>query len=140
MAKEKKKKGGFGKFLFVLILLVIIALAILYFFGDGLGLGKGNGEEDTVPVNATVSETTESTETSTVRETVFVDVNIDGEEYLYQNQSYSLDEFMTEISKIEEEFEVHISLSDTATLAARENLEARLDEENILHNIVEKAE
>ncbi|MDE6133512.1 MAG: hypothetical protein K2G04_09110 [Oscillospiraceae bacterium] len=140
MAKEKKKKGGFGKFLFVLILLVIIALAILYFFGDGLGLGKGNGEEDTVPVNATVSETTESTETSTVRETVFVDVNIDGEEYLYQNQSYSLDEFMAEISKIEGEFEVHISLSDTATLAARENLEARLDEESILHNIVEKAE
>lgn len=140
MAKEKEKKGGFGKFLFVLILLVIIALAILYFFGDGLGLGKGSGEEDTVPVNATVSETSESTETAAVQETIFVEVNIDGDEYLYNNQSYGLEELMAEISKTEGEFEVHIFLSDTATLAARENLEARLDEENILHNIAENAE
>lgn len=140
MAKDKKKKGGFGKFLLVLILLAVIALAVLYFFGDGFGFGKGSGDGESVPANATVSEISDNTEATTVTETKFVEVNISEEEYLYNNQSYSLDDLMAEISKIEGGVEVHINLDDTATLSAREALEARLDEENILYNIAEKTE
>lgn len=136
MAKEKKKGGG--KILLVLVLLVIIVLAVLYFFGDGLGFGKGNG--DAVPADATVSETEETTETTAEQETLFAEVTVDGEGYLYNNQSRTLDELITEITKTEGEIEVHILLSDTATLAAREALESRLDEENIPHIIVEYAE
>ena len=138
MAKAEKKKGGFGKLLFVLILLILIALAILYFLGDGFGFGKGEGDGDAVPVNATVSETSETTEATTVQEAVFVEVTVDGNSYLYSNQSYGLDELIGEIDKIEGDIEVHIYLSDTATLSARESLEARLDEKNILHNIIEE--
>ncbi|MDE6600337.1 MAG: hypothetical protein K2K34_09695 [Oscillospiraceae bacterium] len=139
MAKTEKKKGGFGKVLFVLILLVLIALLILYFFGDGLGFGKGSGDGDAVQVNASVSETvSETTEATTVQETVFVEVTVDGDGYLYSNQSYDLDGLIGELNKLEGDLEVHIYLSDTATLAARENLEARLDEKNILHNIIEE--
>ena len=138
MAKAEKKKGGFGKVLFVLILLILIALLILYFFGDGLGLGKGSGDGEAVQVNASVSETSETTEATTVQEAAFVEVTVDGGGYLYSNQSYDLDGLIEEIGKIDGDIEVHIYLSDTATLAARENLEARLDEKNILHNIIEE--
>lgn len=132
MAKEKKKSGG--KILFVLVLLVIIALAILYFLGDGFGFGKGDG--DAVPADVTVSEA----EPTAVRETIFAEVTVDGESYLYNNRSCTLDELMAEISKAEGEIEVDITLSDTATLAAREALETRLDEENIQHTIVDNAD
>ena len=138
MAKAEKKKGGFGKVLFVLILLILIALLILYFFGDGLGFGKGSGDGEAVQVNASVSETSETTEATTVQETAFVEVTVDGGGYLYSNQSYDLDGLIEEIGKIDGDIEVHIYLSDTATLAARENLEASLDEKNILHNIIEE--
>ena len=138
MAKAEKKKGGFGKVLFFLILLVLIALLILYFFGDGLGFGKGSGDGEAVQVNASVSETSETTEAAAVQEAAFVEVTVDGDGYLYSNQSYSLDELIEEIGKIEGDIEVHIYLSDTATLAARESLEAKLDEKNILHNIIEE--
>ncbi|MBD5144475.1 MAG: hypothetical protein HDT21_00925 [Ruminococcus sp.] len=138
MAKAEKKKGGFGKLLLVLILLILIALAILYFFRDGLGFGKGSGDGEAVQVNASVSETSETTEATTVQEAAFVEVTVDGDGYLYSNQSYDLDGLIDEIGKIEGDVEVHIYLSDTATLAARENLEARLDEKNILHNIIEE--
>ncbi|MDE7302194.1 MAG: hypothetical protein K2N60_02615 [Oscillospiraceae bacterium] len=138
MAKTEKKKGGFGKLLLVLILLILIALAILYFFGDGLGFGKGSGDGEAVQVNASVSETSETTEAVTVQEAVFVEVTVDGDGYLYSNQSYDLDGLIGEIDKLEGDIEVHIYLSDTATLAARENLEAKLDEKNILHNIIEE--
>ncbi|MCM1328518.1 MAG: hypothetical protein NC253_03675 [Ruminococcus sp.] len=134
MAKEKKKSGG--KILLVVVLLVIIVLVIIYFFGNGFGFGKGGG--DAVPADVTVSETTE--ETTALQETLFAEVTVDGEEYLYNNQSRALDELITEITKTEGEIEVHILLSDTATLAAREALETRLDEENIPHSIVEYAE
>lgn len=136
MAKAKKKGGG--KILLVIVSLVIIVLVILYFFGDGFGFGGGDG--DAVPADATVSETEETTETTAEQETLFAEVTVDGEEYLYNNQSRTLDELITEITKTEGEIEVHILLSDTATLAAREALETRLDEENIPHIIVEYAE
>lgn len=138
MAKTEKKKGGFGKILLVLILLILIALLILYFFGDGLGFGKGSGDGDAVQVNASVSETSENTEATTLQEAVFVEVTVDGDGYLYSNQSYDLDGLIGEMDKLEGDIEVHIYLSDTATLAARENLEAKLDEKNILHNIIEE--
>ena len=79
-----------------------------------------------------------TTEATTLQEAAFVEVTVDGDGYLYSNQSYDLDGLMEEIGKIEGDVEVHIYLSDTATLAARENLEAKLDEKNILHNIIEE--
>lgn len=138
MAKEKKKKGRAGKVIIFLIFLAIIALAVLCFFGDGFGFGNGSG--GFVPADATVAETSGTAETSAVSETNFAEVNISGEEYLYNNSSYSLDDLITELSKIEGVVEVHICLDDTATLAAREALEARLDEEKISRIIVEKTE
>lgn len=132
--KSKSKRNPLGG---IILVLVIAAIIIFVLWKLGLlnfkGIGNG-GDGEAVP--AMQQTAAESTEETTVEQTNFVDVNIDGEDYLYNNQSYSLDGLMAEISNINAEA-VHIHLSDTATLAARENLEARLDENGILHDIVE---
>lgn len=136
MAKKSKSKGNpLGGIILILVIAAII-IFVLWMLGllNFKGIGSG-GDGEAVPVMQ--QTTAESTEETTVEQINFVDVNIDGENYLYNNNSYSLDDLMAEISKIEGEFEVHISLNDTATLAAREALEARLDENGILHEIVE---
>lgn len=141
--KRKVKGGTFGGILVTLlivaiIVIVLIKLGILSFGGFGNG---GDGEAVQANADITVSdEVTENETTTTIQEKIPIEVNISGEEYLYNNQSYSLDDLMAEIAQIEGGVEVHINLDDTATLSAREALEARLDEENILYNIAEKTE
>lgn len=139
---KKKLKGNTLVGVIVTILIVAIIIFVLWKLGilNFKGFGNGGDGEAVPAMQSTVAETTEETTVTTTVEKTIVDVNIDGEEYLYSNNSYSLDNLMAEISKIEGEVEVHISLSDTATLAAREALEARLDEKNILHEIVEETE
>lgn len=136
---SKKLKGEALGWVLLVIAILVIAIIVLWKLGvisiGFNGFGKGSEDGDAVQVNASVSETTEAV---TVQETVFVEVTVDGDGYLYSNQSYDLDGLIVELNKLGGDMEVHIYLSDTATLAARENLEARLDEKNILHNIIEE--
>lgn len=137
---KKKLKGNTLGGIIITILILAIIIFVLWKLGILSFNGFGKGGEVTDAMQHSVAEMTEETTETIKAEKIIIEVNIDEEKYYYNNQSYSLDELMGEISKIEGEIEVHISLSDTATLAAREALEARLDEEKILYDIVEKTE
>lgn len=139
-----KKTNGKARGLVILIIIIIAAVILLIKLGilDFKGFGKGGSDGDAIQVNATlsdtVSETTEETTAeTTVQETTFVNITIDGEKYIYNNQSCEINKLIEELSKAEGSFEVHILLGETATLAAREKLESRLDENKIIYSVVE---
>lgn len=135
--KKKSKGNTLGGVILALLIVVIIAL-VLWKLGilNFKGLGSGGDGDAIQAMQSTVAESTEeTTELTTIERTIF-NIKIEGEDYRYKDEKHSLDEIIEEISIIEGEVEVHISLSDTATLAAREALETKL-KENGINSIVE---
>ncbi len=141
MSKESKGKSRGVIIVIILISIAVVALLIKLGILDFKGFGKG-GTDEVIQVNATVSdtilETTDETiAETTVQEAFFVNITIDGEKYIYNNQLREIDELIEELCETESKFEVHILLGDTATLAAREELETRLDDKGIVYSVVE---
>lgn len=128
-AKEKKGSGGL---IFILLLIIIIIIALILFLGGGFGFGSGgNGfGNDAVQVEGSISDTETGT-TASVSEINYVDVTVSGSSYLYQNNSYDLAGLIDAVKAIEGDIEIHITLDDTATANAYDDLTAALDENGI---------
>ena len=115
---------------FILILIVIAIIVFLYFFkgfgGFGKDSGKGKGND------TTVSETTEksSAEATTVldRKPAGAEITVSGHDYIFNNEKISLDDLMTEISKLDKEAEITITSDDTAAKNTVDELTDKLDE------------
>ena len=139
--KDRKKRGKKGGIILFLILLIALILVILYFFGGSFGLGSGNG--GTVPAGGTVSNNTEQ-ETDDVEETPaetkYIDVTVSEDKYLYSNDTITIDELIEKVNGFEEKCEVHITVSETATLNAVDDLKAAFDSNGIEYMVIEASE
>ena len=134
MSKEKKK--GKGGLIAVLILLIAAILVLLYFFGGNFGLGAGNG--GVIPAIGSVANTeSETTPEETPEEISYIDVTVNGDEYLYENSVVGLDQLIEKIKGFESPCEVHINVSETATLDAVDALKAALDADGINYSVIE---
>ena len=141
MSKDKsKKKGGKVGIVLFLILLIAVILVILYFFGGSFGLGSGNG--GTVPAGGTVTNDTGSAAVTeeTPDETNYIDVTVSEDKYLYNNDTITIDELIEKVKGFEEKCEVHITVSETATLNAVDDLKAAFDSNGIEYMIIEASE
>lgn len=141
MSKDKsKKKGGKVGIVLFLIFLIAVILVILYFFGGSFGLGSGNG--GTVPAGGTVTNDTESAAVTeeTPEEIDYIDVTVSEDKYLYNNDTITIDELIEKVKGFEEKCEVHITVSETATLNAVDDLKAAFDSNGIEYMIIEASE
>ena len=136
MSKAKEKRKGKGGLLVVVILIIIAILVLLYFFGGGLGLGAGDG--GAIPAIGSVADTeAETTSAEAPDEISYIDVTVNGDEYLYENSAIALDELISKVKSFEKECEVHINVSETATLDAVDALKAELDSNGINYSVIE---
>ncbi|MCH5193895.1 MAG: hypothetical protein J1F11_08045 [Oscillospiraceae bacterium] len=139
MSKEKSKKKGGGVIIFVILLLIILAV-LAFLFGNGmLGFG-GNSDGGIMPAIGTVSPEAETVSDDTPAETNYIDVTVSEDKYLYNNDTVTIDELIEKIGSFEKECEVHITVSDTATLNAVDDLKAAFDNSGIAYMIIESAE
>ncbi len=128
-AKEKKGSGG----VILVLLLIIIIIALILFLGGGFGFGSGGGDgfgNDAVQVEGSISDTESGTMASTSAIN-YVDVTVSGSSYLYQNSSYDLAGLIDAVKAIEGDIEIHITLDDSATANAYDDLTAALEENGI---------
>ena len=119
----------------IIAILVIVAVAVGAFLlgkgGLGFGGGKGDGEGDgdAAPAIATVSVEEEKPETE---EITTVELRVNGNEYIYNNDKYSLDEVQALVDKIKELDDISVKLvDDNASEKAFQAIEQALKDTNI---------
>lgn len=141
----EKKKGGAGKKVAAGVGTVGVLGAAAYLLthcGAGLGfIGNGNGSGDSssqgsgnessvvqdVDTTAPVTTTSQSTaETTTTAAIPAVEVTVNGNDYFYENHSYSLDDLMAELKKLDAGTAVRIT-DENASLNAYNALISALD-------------
>ena len=120
----------------IIAILVIGAVAVgAYLLGKGglgFGGGKGDGEGDgdAVAAIATVSE--EKEEKPETEEITTVELRVNGNEYIYNNDKYSLDEVQALVDKIKELDDISVKLvDDNASEKAFQAIEQALKDTNI---------
>lgn len=120
----------------IIAILVIVAVAVgAYLLGKGglgFGGGKGDGEGDgdAVAAIATVSE--EEEEKPETEEITTVELRVNGNEYIYNNDKYSLDEVQALVDKIKELDDISVKLvDDNASEKAFQAIEQALKDTNI---------
>ena len=120
----------------IIAILVIVAVAVgAYLLGKGglgFGGGKGDGEGDgdAVAAIATVSE--EEEEKPETEEITTVELRVNGNEYIYNNDKYSLDEVQALVDKIKELDDISVKLvDDNASEKAFQAIEHALKDTNI---------
>lgn len=135
---RKKLKGAIGT-----VVVVVLVTAAAFAVGVGVGMwlsnGGGLGEEEAVPADVSVTEEVTEITTKTITELVttvqnteYVEVIIDGDTYLYSGKKFTLDKLMEEITK-DKSLMVKISFSDTATQFAYEELVKKFEEHSIVY-------
>lgn len=137
---RKKVKGSAG-----VVIAVVLLAAATFAVGVGVGMwlsgrdGGLGGEDEAVPadVSAVSEEVTETTAETTavliteIKNAEYIEVKVDGDKYLYSGTFFTLDGFITEITKDGKFLNVRISFSDTATQYAYEELVKKLEENGI---------
>ena len=132
-----------GVIIVVAVIAVVAAIILFGFGGLGFGGGKGDGEGDGDSTVAEVSQdepeetaVTEETEETTeeavpVIETVeYINITVSENEYLYQNNKYSLEELIIELDSLPDGIPVKLT-DDNASLNAYRQLTEALDEHKI---------
>ena len=130
MSKEKGKKKSGGSLIIILLLIILAILAFLFLNG-GFGLGAGDG--GVIPAIGSVA----NTEATTSEEMSYIDVTVNGDEYLYENSAIALDELISKVKGFDKPCEVHINVSETATLDAVDALKAELKNNEITYSVIE---
>ena len=139
--KVKKKESKRGKnsgnkvfSIFFLILFVII-VAFIFKFGSGFGFGKGNGdigntqhEVSKIKKNQDKDEVKEEQRSSnTESHTLMLKVSVINNEYFYDNNRISLDDFINKVKETETDKIVEVK-DDNASLKAYNALLDKLKE------------
>jgi len=134
---EKKRRGG-GP---IAAVTVGAALLMLLNLGPGKGFGSGEAGEPGVQNAVATVEATQETpttqpqaepETTEAMEKRIVLVTISENDYLCDNQKYTLEELLDYLAGIEEDFLVEIR-EDNASLRASRDLTDALSEQSILY-------
>lgn len=128
------KKGGVG--LVVVIILAVIAVVGLLiwglgFGGFGLGGGKGDGEGDG-NIESVESEQPDETTVTTpvIEELEYIEITVSGNEYLYQNSKYTLDDLIKELTSQDLAAPVKIT-DENSSIKAYKALKSALADNNI---------
>ena len=117
------------------IIVVIVVIAVVAMLGIGLGFGKGSGDGSGDGKTNTSQEAINTEEHNTVEEQTEVEqdgvendsedtiikVSVVGNEYFYENERVSLDDFISKLEKLEGEVVVEVK-DDKASLRAYNNL------------------
>ena len=120
----------------ILILVVIVIIVIAAMFGFGLGLGKGDGRGEGDEKNNTIQEDTqtdkseETTEINSEEDEIIIKVSVVGNEYFYENERISLDDFVSRVKEMKGNLVVEVK-DDKASLKAYKGLINRMKELNI---------
>ena len=124
-----------GKVIGIVIIVALLAAGLWFlsscqgWFGLGNGnSGNGNGESSSIQSenSATEGTTTETTTTITTVSIPAVGVTVNGNDYFYENHSYSLDDLLTELKKLDAGTAVRIT-DENASLNAYNALTDALD-------------
>lgn len=123
------------------IIVVIVVIAVVAMLGIGLGFGKGSGDGSGDGKTTTSQEAINTEEHNTVEEQTevaqddvendsedtIIKVSVVGNEYFYENERVSLDDFISKLEKLEGEVVVEVK-DDKASLRAYDNLIEKLEE------------
>ena len=123
------------------IIVVIVVIAVVAMLGIGLGFGKGSGDGSGDGKTNTSQEAINTEEHNTVEEQTevaqddvendsedtIIKVSVVGNEYFYENERVSLDDFISKLEKLEGEVVVEVK-DDKASLRAYNNLIEKLEE------------
>ena len=129
------------KILLVIVVIVIIAIAAMLGlglgFGNGSGDGKGDGKPNTVQEDSKIDESEKPTEKNAEEDNkgVIIKVSVVGNEYFYENERITLDDFISKVKEIEGDLVVEVK-DDKASLKAYNSLIDRLEE--LKASIIEK--
>lgn len=129
------------KILLVIVVIVIIAIAAMLGlglgFGNGSGDGKGDGKPNTVQEDSKIDESEKPTEKNAEEDNkgVVIKVSVVGNEYFYENERITLDDFISKVKEIEGDLVVEVK-DDKASLKAYNSLIDRLEE--LKASIIEK--
>lgn len=123
------------------IIVVIVVIAVVAMLGIGLGFGKGSGDGRGDGKTNTSQEAINTEEHNMVEEQTEVEqddagndsegtiikVSVVGNEYFYENERVSLDDFISKLEMLEGEVVVEVK-DDKASLRAYNNLIEKLEE------------
>lgn len=129
------------KILLVIVVIVIIAIAAMLGlglgFGNGSGDGKGDGKPNTVQEDSKIDESEKPTEKNAEEDNkgVVIKVSVVGNEYFYENERITLDDFISKVKEIEGDLVVEVK-DDKASLKAYNSIIDRLEELKV--SIIEK--
>ena len=119
----------------------MFVIAVVAMLGIGLGFGKGSGDGSGDGKTNTSQEAINTEEHNTVEEQTevaqddvendsedtIIKVSVVGNEYFYENERVSLDDFISKLEKLEGEVVVEVK-DDKASLRAYNNLIEKLEE------------
>lgn len=123
-----------GKIIIAIIVIAVVAVGAFLLGKGGLGFGggkgDGEGDGDAVAAVATVSE--EEEEKPEIEEITSVELRINGNEYIYNNNKYTIDELQTLVEKIKELDDISVKLiDDDASEKAYQAIEKALKDSSI---------
>lgn len=122
--KNKKNKGFSLPALLIIITLVAAAtfVAIYYWGKGGVGVGGAGAAIDSDVESVSQAETVETP--PVIEELKYIDVTVSGNDYLYNNTKYTLDELMDELNSYELEAKVKITDDNSSRKAYKGLVEA----------------
>lgn len=132
---EKNKKVKIGLIIISIVGIIVIGILIwrLCSCGFGVDSGKGDGEATgNTEAETTVSEQVVETTITTpvIEELEYIEITVSGNEYLYQNSKYTLDDLIKVLTNQELVNTVKIT-DEKASLKAYETLITALSDNNI---------
>ena len=127
------RKGGAGAVALIVLAVIVVAVLIwgLGFGGFGSGGGKGDGEgAENSETSATEPPPETTVTTPVVKELEYIDITVSGNEYLYQNRKYTLEDLIKELTAYELSAPVKIT-DENSSIKAYKELRSALSDNNI---------
>lgn len=124
----KNCKGFSIPALVIIIAVVVVAgVAVAILLGNGgFGFGGGNGNES--GSNEEPNSQVETIETPPVIEELkYVEITVSGNEYIYKNTKYSLDDLISDLTSLEEEAKVKITDDNSSRKAYKKIIDALIE-------------
>lgn len=117
------------KFIIFLLIVAVIGVIVYFALNGGFGSGEGNGsksnQEQSEDNNTKSGQDKDANNGANV-----LKISVSGNEYVYENERVSLDDFMAEVSKAGETVSVEVK-NDNASLNAYNDLLNKLKDANI---------
>lgn len=122
------------KILSLLVIIIIIVIMSLFKFGFGFGSGNGSGDKNanTVQNKSTIKTNEEVSKTMSEdsNKGIVMKVSVVGNDYFYNNERISLDDFVSKIKETSGDVSVEVK-DDGASLRAYNDIINRLKDLHI---------